>query len=62
MFTEYFKSAQNVVSAQLKYWNAMRELNSLSDMELRDLGINRYEIEQVAREASVKQMMPSRAW
>ncbi|MBV8662148.1 MAG: DUF1127 domain-containing protein [Hyphomicrobiales bacterium] len=34
------------------YWNAIRELSTYSDRELHDLGIDRADIEQIAREAA----------
>lgn len=36
-----------------RYYRAMSELNNLTDRELRDLGINRYEIEQLARASAM---------
>ena len=34
------------------YWNVMRELSTYSDRELHDLGIDRADIEHIAREAA----------
>lgn len=34
------------------YWNVVRELSTYSDRELHDLGIDRADIEQIARAAS----------
>jgi uncharacterized protein YjiS (DUF1127 family) len=34
------------------YWNVIRELSTYSDRELHDLGIDRADIEQIAREAA----------
>jgi uncharacterized protein YjiS (DUF1127 family) len=39
-----------------RYYTAIRELNNLTDRELRDLGINRYEIEQVARSSAMNKI------
>lgn len=47
-----FKSISNRVTAWRRYRNAIRELQQLSDRELQDLGISRYDIEQVARESA----------
>ena len=35
----------------LRYQRTIAELNNLSDRDLRDLGINRYDIEYVARKS-----------
>jgi uncharacterized protein YjiS (DUF1127 family) len=34
-----------------RYNRTVRELNSLSNRDLADLGLNRYDIERIAREA-----------
>ena len=34
------------------YWSVIRELSSYTDRELRDLGIDRGDIEHIAREAA----------
>jgi uncharacterized protein YjiS (DUF1127 family) len=44
-FKRYFR-ARNI------YWNVVRELSSYSDRELHDLGIDRADIGQIAREAA----------
>jgi uncharacterized protein YjiS (DUF1127 family) len=51
-FEMSFKSISNRVTAWRRYRNAIRELQQLSDRELQDLGISRYDIEQVARESA----------
>ena len=38
--------------AYLRYRETLRELSQLSDRELDDLGIGRFEIESIARNAS----------
>lgn len=43
-FRKYFR-ARNV------YWSVVRELSSYTDRELHDLGIDRADIEAIAREA-----------
>ena len=40
------------VSAWRRYRSAVRELEQLSDRELHDLGITRYDIEVVARQSA----------
>jgi len=46
-FRKYFRS-RNV------YWNVMRELASYSDRELHDLGIDRADVPQIARQAAAQ--------
>ena len=46
-FRRYFK-ARNV------YWNVVRELSYYSDRELHDLGIDRADIPDIARQASIQ--------
>ena len=46
-FRKYFRS-RNV------YWNVMRELGSYSDRELHDLGIDRADVPQIARQAAAQ--------
>ncbi len=38
--------------ARSVYWNVVRELSSYSDRDLHDLGIDRADISQIAREAA----------
>ena len=40
------------VSAWRRYRTSVRELSSLTDRELSDLGLNRYDIEWVARKSA----------
>jgi len=47
-----FKSIGVKLAAWRRYRVAVRELAQLSDRELLDLGISRYEIEAVARQCS----------
>ncbi len=47
-----FKSITEKVSAWRRYRAAVRELEQLSDRELHDLGITRYDIEIVARQSA----------
>jgi uncharacterized protein YjiS (DUF1127 family) len=47
MFVSFIVSK---VQAYLRYRETVRELQQLSDRELDDLGISRYQIENVARE------------
>lgn len=39
------------INRNIRYQRTITELNSLSDRDLRDLGLNRYEIEAVARQS-----------
>jgi len=39
------------INRNLRYQRTITELNSLTDRDLRDLGINRYDIEYVARKS-----------
>ena len=50
MFITYLLSK---IRAYRRYRETVRELSGLSDRELDDLGINRYEIDTVARESAV---------
>ena len=47
-----FKSIKVALERRAVYARTVRELNSLSDRELADLGISRLSIPQVAREAA----------
>ncbi len=47
-----FKFITERVSAWRRYRSAVRELEQLSDRELHDLGISRYDIETIARESA----------
>jgi uncharacterized protein YjiS (DUF1127 family) len=47
MFVSYILSK---VRAYLRYRETVRELAQLTDRELDDLGINRFQIESIARE------------
>jgi uncharacterized protein YjiS (DUF1127 family) len=47
MFVSFIVSK---VQAYLRYRETVRELQQLSDRELEDLGISRFQIENVARE------------
>jgi len=38
--------------ARQVYWSVVKELSAYSDRELHDLGIDRADIEQIAREAA----------
>jgi uncharacterized protein YjiS (DUF1127 family) len=40
------------LTAWRRYRASVRELSRLTDRELRDLGLNRYDIEQVARQSA----------
>jgi uncharacterized protein YjiS (DUF1127 family) len=46
------KSLTHRLSAWRRYRAAVRELSLLSDRELNDLGLNRFEIESVARRSA----------
>ena len=46
-FRKYFRSRS-------VYWNVMRELASYSDRELHDLGIDRADVPQIARQAAAQ--------
>ncbi len=47
MFVTYILSK---VRSYMRYRETIRELSQLTDRELEDLGISRYQIENVARE------------
>lgn len=46
------KALANKLGAWRRYRNSVRELSRLTDRELADLGLNRYDIEFVARRSS----------
>ncbi|AWM87432.1 DUF1127 domain-containing protein [Microvirga sp. 17 mud 1-3] len=50
MFVTYILSK---VRAYMRYRETVRELSQLSDRELDDLGISRFQIESIAREHAV---------
>jgi uncharacterized protein YjiS (DUF1127 family) len=50
MFVTYILSK---VRAYMRYRDTVRELSLLSDRELDDLGISRFQIENIAREHAV---------
>ncbi|MCG7394550.1 MULTISPECIES: DUF1127 domain-containing protein [Microvirga] len=50
MFVSYVLSK---VRAYMRYRDTVRELSLLSDRELDDLGISRFQIESIAREHAV---------
>ncbi|MBM1173122.1 DUF1127 domain-containing protein [Microvirga arabica] len=50
MFVSYVLSK---VRAYMRYRETVRELSLLSDRELDDLGISRFQIENIAREHAV---------
>jgi uncharacterized protein YjiS (DUF1127 family) len=43
---------QNYFNKQIRYARTIYELNSLSDRELSDLGMQRWEIESIARQTA----------
>jgi uncharacterized protein YjiS (DUF1127 family) len=43
---------QNYFTQQVRYARTIYELNSLSDRELSDLGMKRWEIESIARQTA----------
>ena len=47
MFVTYFLSK---VRAYMRYRDTVRELSQLSDRELDDLGISRFQIDNIARQ------------
>ncbi len=47
-----FKSLSTMVVAWRRYRLAVRELEQLTERELRDLGITRFEIDAVARQSA----------
>lgn len=49
MFTSFILSK---VKAYLKYRETLRELSRLSDRELEDIGVARYQIDDIARVAN----------
>ena len=52
--TKLFKKAQRALRARKTYLATVAELNSLSDRGLADIGINRSEIEFIARKNAKK--------
>jgi uncharacterized protein YjiS (DUF1127 family) len=56
MLLQYINLARKAISAHIRYWNAIRELNALTDRELDDLGMTRLEIEYIARSTSFKHL------
>ena len=54
MIFAFFKSMQKAISAYLDYRRTVYELNHLSGRDLRDLGINRCDIEFIARKSAFK--------
>jgi uncharacterized protein YjiS (DUF1127 family) len=50
MFVSYILSK---VRAYLRYRDTVRELSQLSDRELDDLGISRFQIDNIARQHAV---------
>jgi len=54
MLQHYVNLARKAISAHLRYWSAIRELNALTDRELHDLGLTRLEIEYAARTSAFK--------
>ena len=50
MFVTYLLSK---VRAYMRYRETVRELSQLSDRELDDLGISRFQIDNIARESAV---------
>ncbi|MBF9232395.1 DUF1127 domain-containing protein [Microvirga alba] len=50
MFVSYILSK---VRSYMRYRDTVRELSQLSDRELDDLGISRFQIENIAREHAV---------
>lgn len=51
-FTMTLKSLTQKIHSWRRYRQTVRELSLLSDHELADLGINRYDIESLARKSS----------
>lgn len=51
MFTEYFKQLVHSVKREREIRRTINELNQLSDLELRDIGISRGMIPSIAMEA-----------
>lgn len=45
-----FKKIKSLIKAFKLYSNTRKELNGLSDIELKDLGISRYDIPRLAKE------------
>jgi len=52
MIAKFLEKAQEAISARRRYMTTLRELYKLSDRELSDLGIDRSEIDRVARESA----------
>ena len=46
------KMIAETVAAWRRYRTSVRELSRLTDRELNDLGLNRYDIENVARQSA----------
>ena len=47
-----FKIVTDLVKSQAHYYRIMKELNNLTDRELADIGLNRYEIAFVAMDTA----------
>jgi uncharacterized protein YjiS (DUF1127 family) len=50
--SDVMKALANKFGAWRRYRNSIRELSRLTDRELADLGLNRYDIETVARRSA----------
>jgi uncharacterized protein YjiS (DUF1127 family) len=47
-----FDSIRRYFRERRVYWETLRELSTYSDRELHDIGIDRADIEQIARQAA----------
>jgi uncharacterized protein YjiS (DUF1127 family) len=47
-----FEAIRRYFRERRVYWNTMRELSTYTDLELRDLGIDRADVEHIALRAA----------
>jgi len=55
MFYNYFNYIVENVLKMIRFNRAISELNNLSDRELADMGINRYEIYHIVHKSMMKE-------
>ncbi|MGR3636472.1 MAG: DUF1127 domain-containing protein [Shimia sp.] len=52
--TELWQSNKNACLVRMKHNATVRQLNSMTDRELDDIGVSRYNIHDVARDAAMR--------
>lgn len=55
--SQYIKYVSSWVKNNIRYYNTVRELSQLTDRELLDLGMNRYDIIRVAGQQYQRDMI-----